>query len=235
MDNASLDINEVASAPAVADAGLFGPGATKCHLPILIAASALLWILPGFLWDIRGPDEGRYVQIAKEILASGNWLELTLQGLPYDQKPPLTFWLLALMIKAGNGALISGLLRLPSAVSATIIVAMTYLLGRRFWSARAGWFAACALMTSFGFYDDAPTIELNMLFTAPIIGAIYLWLTRPNRDSCSWPRARASSPPAIVPSASTTSPSPTMSSPVPPRRARCIAISWGTRRGPRPT
>src|SRR5688572_28518224 len=56
------------------------------------------------LWDLWGPDEGRYVQIARELLGRSNWFLLTVHGESYDQKPPLPFWLFAWMLKLGHGA-----------------------------------------------------------------------------------------------------------------------------------
>lgn len=39
------------------------------------------------------PDEGRYASAAWEMLASGNWLYPTLDGLPFLHKPPLYYWI----------------------------------------------------------------------------------------------------------------------------------------------
>src|SRR5689334_2016600 len=53
------------------------------------------WMRPLFL-----PDEGRYVGVAWEMLASGNWLTPTLDGMPFFHKPPLFYWLTALAMNA---------------------------------------------------------------------------------------------------------------------------------------
>ena len=61
-----------------------------------------LW-LPGFLlvicaWifglfiDLTG-DSGLYAAISREMVESGDWLKLTINGEPYYQKPHLFFWL----------------------------------------------------------------------------------------------------------------------------------------------
>lgn len=42
------------------------------------------------LWD---PDEGRYAETAREMLAAGEWVVPTLEGEPHLTKPPLTYWL----------------------------------------------------------------------------------------------------------------------------------------------
>jgi 4-amino-4-deoxy-L-arabinose transferase-like glycosyltransferase len=53
------------------------------------------------LWE---PDEGRYVEVAREMLASGDYLTPTLNGVPHFTKPPLTYWVVAagLALLGGN-------------------------------------------------------------------------------------------------------------------------------------
>lgn len=48
---------------------------------------ALLWLRP-----FASPDEGRYVGIARDMLASGQWVVPELNGLPFFHKPILYYW-----------------------------------------------------------------------------------------------------------------------------------------------
>jgi 4-amino-4-deoxy-L-arabinose transferase-like glycosyltransferase len=66
-----------------------------------IARDAVL-LLPLFLglfvgiWHpIQNLNEGLYARIPQEMLAGGNWIVPTLNGLPYLEKPPLMYWLTA--------------------------------------------------------------------------------------------------------------------------------------------
>jgi len=159
------------------------------HVIILLALSAFVLILPAGGWDLRGPDEGRYTQIAKELLTKDNWFALTVFGKPYDQKPPLMFWLLALALKANDGEVSSWFLRMPSILAAIGTMLCTYFLGRRFAGPLAGLLSGLFILTSIAFLDDAPTVELNMLYTFFITAALTVWLLQFEKGPLSWPRA----------------------------------------------
>ena len=48
------------------------------------------------LWS---PDEGRYSEVAREMLLSGDYLTPRLNGIKFFEKPPLFYWLQSLAIK----------------------------------------------------------------------------------------------------------------------------------------
>jgi len=52
----------------------------------------------GLFIDLTG-DSGLYAAISREMAKSGDWLNLTINGEPYDQKPHLFFWLAGLGVK----------------------------------------------------------------------------------------------------------------------------------------
>jgi 4-amino-4-deoxy-L-arabinose transferase-like glycosyltransferase len=56
-------------------------------LALAIAWFATLQVRPMF-----DPDEGRYAEIPREMVASGDWVTPRLDGLKYFEKPPLQYW-----------------------------------------------------------------------------------------------------------------------------------------------
>jgi 4-amino-4-deoxy-L-arabinose transferase len=75
------------------------------------------------------PDEARYAEIPREMIASGDWIVPRLNGLPYFEKPVLGYWLNALSILLfGENAFA---IRFPSALAAGLTALLLFLMVRR--------------------------------------------------------------------------------------------------------
>jgi 4-amino-4-deoxy-L-arabinose transferase-like glycosyltransferase len=74
------------------------PGAGSDAAPVAIAAALAAVISFFHLWSygLWEPDEARYAEIAREMVASGNYLIPHLNYVIYIEKPPLLYWLTAL-------------------------------------------------------------------------------------------------------------------------------------------
>lgn len=64
------------------------------------AVLAAAWFVTLQVRPMFDPDEGRYAEIPREMVASGDWLTPRLDGLKYFEKPPLQYWASAAAISA---------------------------------------------------------------------------------------------------------------------------------------
>ncbi len=140
-------------------------------LLILLVACLILFSFHLASRDLWEPDEPRYAGIARGILESGDWLNLTDNGLPYTDKPPLFFWILAAAGRLGSGvtALTS---RIPSSLLALCAVLLLFRLGRDLFNGRVGMFGALVLATSQRFFLEARWVHMDMLVTLVVLAAL---------------------------------------------------------------
>ncbi len=112
-----------------------------------------LALLSGFLQFFRvggrglfEPDEGRYAEIPREMIALADWITPHLNYVPYFEKPPLVYWMTAglyrLLGESGFAA------RVPSAFFTVVAVIATGAFGRRIVGDRAAWIGGAVLSTA---------------------------------------------------------------------------------------
>src|SRR5262245_46403779 len=64
-------------------------GAGLASLAVFAGAMLLL----DLHYPLLEPDEGRYAEVVREMLARGDWVVPTLNRQPFYDKPPLFYWL----------------------------------------------------------------------------------------------------------------------------------------------
>ncbi|MDE2088906.1 MAG: glycosyltransferase family 39 protein [Gammaproteobacteria bacterium] len=117
-------------------------------------ALLLLGLLLGVLWlgvlgwrDLVPTDEGRYAEIPREMVASGNWVTPYLNGFKYFEKPPLQYWATAIAYELFGQHTWTA--RLWTALTGFLGVLLCFYAGWRLFGAEAGWYAALVLASSF--------------------------------------------------------------------------------------
>ena len=110
-------------------------------LPFVLAWFAMLG-----LHDLIRPDEGRYAEIAREMLASGDWLTPRLNALKYFEKPPLQYWATATAYTLFGQH--DWTARLWPGLTGFLGILFTWHAGSRLFDARAALFGAVALGSS---------------------------------------------------------------------------------------
>jgi 4-amino-4-deoxy-L-arabinose transferase-like glycosyltransferase len=131
------------------------------------AALVLALLLPGLgAVAFDDPGEGQHAEIAREAWATGEVLDLRLNGVRYFDKPPLLYWLVALDFRLWGVS--EWAARLPSALGAALAVAATALLGARLLSPSAGLLAGVALGSSALFLVFGRYVRPETLFVAAV-------------------------------------------------------------------
>ena len=106
------------------------------------------------------PDEGRYVEIPREMVASGDYLTPRLNGVKYFEKPVLFYWLEAFSIKLFG--LDEFTLRLWPALFALSGCLAVAIAGGRLYGRLTGLLGAAILATSLLYYGFSRAIILDM-------------------------------------------------------------------------
>ena len=109
------------------------------------------------------PDEGRYTEIPREMVVSGDYLTPRLNAVKYFEKPPLMYWLTSIAIK-GFG-INEWALRFWPAFFALLGVLTTYVFGRRFYGRETGLASAVVLGTTILYYAHSRILILDMGFS----------------------------------------------------------------------
>ena len=135
---------------------------------LLVVVGVLLYAL--LLQGVRplySPDEGRYTDVALQMLDSGDWLHPMLHHeVAHWSKPPLTYWSIAASFAVFGRTQFAA--RLPGALAFGLTIMLMLRLGRRFVSAQP-WLPAL-VYASFVF----PSLASNLVTTDTLLA---LWET----------------------------------------------------------
>jgi len=130
------------------------------------------------------PDEGRYAEIPREMLARGEWLVPYLQSEPYLDKPPLLYWLIMGSFAVFGAHDWSARLIPALAVHGTILI--TYLLGRRSLGQTPAFWGALTLTLAPGFLGIGRLLILDGVLTFFVTLALFSGFEAIRRTALSW-------------------------------------------------
>lgn len=163
------------------------PNALSVRQWLLILVIAVAALMPGiFQIPAMDRDEARYAQASRQMLETGDLVDIRFQDVPRYVKPIGTYWLQAASAELLGGGAQAGIwaYRMPSLLAALGIVAMTAWLAARLGGATAGVAAgivmALALITSV----EARTAKTDALLVAAIVAAqiaLHRIATHPDR------------------------------------------------------
>jgi 4-amino-4-deoxy-L-arabinose transferase-like glycosyltransferase len=114
---------------------------------LLLAAAVLAVFLAGLgAYPLLEPDEGRYTEIPREMLSSGDFVTPHLNGVLYFEKPPLYYWLnAAALTLPGRPEIVC---RLAGVLFGLAGIGLAWALGRSIGGPRVGLVSAVVLGSS---------------------------------------------------------------------------------------
>jgi 4-amino-4-deoxy-L-arabinose transferase-like glycosyltransferase len=96
-----------------------------------VTAGLLLLVMVFFFpglggYDLTAPDEPHFALVAQEMLTDNHWVLPHRNQTPYPDKPPFFFWTIALFSALAGGTVNAWTARLPSAISASLVLWMMW-------------------------------------------------------------------------------------------------------------
>jgi 4-amino-4-deoxy-L-arabinose transferase-like glycosyltransferase len=146
---------------------------------LLLVVLAALSFLPGFFQiPPVDRDEARFAQATKQMVESGNYVDIHFQGLVRYKKPVGIYWLQAAAVKTADALGITNahktiwLYRIPSLLGATGAVLLTYWCALAFVTRRAALLAAMMMAGSILLGVEARLAKTDAVLLLMIVAAM---------------------------------------------------------------
>lgn len=142
---------------------------------LLLVALVAVWFANLEQRKLLRPDEGRYAELARHMVASGDWVTPRLNGIKYFFKPPLQYW--ATATAYSTFGLHHWTTRLWTALTGFAGILLTGFAGWRLYGPRVGLYSA-AVLGSTGLYvalGHMSTLDMSLtLFMTGTLAGVLL-------------------------------------------------------------
>jgi 4-amino-4-deoxy-L-arabinose transferase-like glycosyltransferase len=172
--NDPVSLDEKMADPVERAGGTGAPGDGKRYrfyvIVLLIAAAVYAGCMispPSLMDDVDAVQ----AQIARNMLTSGDWVTARLDGIPYLEKAPLIYWLIAGSYRIFGAT--DWAARIPVVLAAIALAWLTTAFGTWAFGRRAGFYAGLCIATCFGLFLFTRILIPDVMLTASI--ALSLW------------------------------------------------------------
>ena len=135
---------------------------------------------------LANPDEGRYAEIPREMIASGDYVTPRLNGVNYFEKPPLMYWAVAGCLRVFGFN--EWAVRIMPALSGLGGVLLTYAAARRLHGRTAGLAAAVVLGTALLFFALSRLLILDMAVSMLMCATLFCFILGVREQNAAWRR-----------------------------------------------
>jgi 4-amino-4-deoxy-L-arabinose transferase-like glycosyltransferase len=135
---------------------------------------------PGLLDDA----DSTHAEAAREMVVTGDYVTLHVNGVRYLEKAPLPYWMVAFSYKVLGASEFST--RLPMVLSVMLLGVLGFCWGRRAFGERTGIYAGLFIYTCAGVYLFTRVLIPEVLLSLWIAAALYFFLTTLEPEAAAW-------------------------------------------------
>ncbi|HTC36526.1 MAG TPA: glycosyltransferase family 39 protein [Bryobacteraceae bacterium] len=150
-----------------------------CLIVLLVAAAVYAGCMispPSLMDDVDAVQ----AQIARNMLVSGDYVTARLDGIPYLEKAPLIYWLIAGSFKVFGAT--DWAARIPMVLAALALAWLTTAFGRWAFGIRAGFYAGLCISTCFGLFLFTRILIPDVMLTGAIALSMWAFLRAIDED-----------------------------------------------------
>ncbi len=146
---------------------------TAYLLVLLAVATCIFAGNAGYPALLDDADSGHAIA-AREMLESGDWAVMHINGVRWLEKAPLHYWLVAASYSIFGQNEFA--VRLPSALAMMGLALLLFAFGREFFNERAGFYAGLILLTGVGTYIFTRSMIPEAIYALEFTAAFYFFL-----------------------------------------------------------
>ena len=148
---------------------------------LVVIVAAIIWFTQLGYRDLVEPDEGRYAEIPREMVATGDWVTPRLNGFKYFEKPVLQYWATATAYTLFGDNTTTA--RLWPALTGFLGALWAGFLGLRLYGRAAGFYAFLITLSGLLYVVDGHYLLLDMSLAVFLVAGVgSLVLAQRSRD-----------------------------------------------------
>lgn len=142
------------------------------HILVLVALWLVVYAASLFAPPLLDDADATHASAARNIVLSGDYVTLHVNGIRYLEKAPLPYWLVAVSFRLFGFNTFA--VHLPQAIAVLLLALLAYRWARRAWDAYTGLYAGLIILTSSGVFLFTRIFIPEVLLSLLLAGTLYL-------------------------------------------------------------